>query len=477
MRELRHWLVTRRGEIRQRLRALLQAAPGQGICSLGFDLGPSGPAGADLSPPPLPDREMVYWAQPAQGLWRLALGHALTVESAGPARFSALQAAFTGLAPHWLHDDTDAAGAAPLAHLGFAFDEESRESLPNARLVVPALLLESRAGRRHLTLSCATRDGENAVGRWEEIAGAVGSPQAGATAPGEAAALLERAYLARVRAALAAIGERGLEKVVLARSSLYEADRPIGIPALLKTLERRHPGCTIFAVGHATGCFAGATPERLVRLKDGEAQADALAGTAWLGNSRRPGALALQGDKNSREQQLVVDAVRAALAPLCTALDGPGAAEVLQLRELQHLRSRIGGVLHPGVGLFDLVAALHPTPAVGGSPARAAGRWLASHGERRPAWYTGGMGWIDRRGNGEVAVPLRCAEISGRHARLFAGAGIVAGSDPAQELAETEAKFGTMRQALAEASGQHFGMESSKGRRAETGAAARTGTQ
>ncbi|HRF74871.1 MAG TPA: chorismate-binding protein, partial [Accumulibacter sp.] len=122
-------------------------------------------------------------------------------------------------------------------------------------------------------------------------------------------------------------------------------------------------------------------------------------------------------------------------------LNPPQAAEIMQLGELQHLRTRITGRLRAGVGLFDLVAGLHPTPAVGGSPGSAARQWLRRHGDRRGAWYTGGVGWIDRDGDGEVVVALRCARIKGRAAELFAGAGIVAGSDPTQELAETEAKL------------------------------------
>lgn len=98
--------------------------------------------------------------------------------------------------------------------------------------------------------------------------------------------------------------------------------------------------------------------------------------------------------------------------------------------------------------MFDLVAGLHPTPAVGGAPSGAARQWLRSHGDRRGAWYTGGIGWIDRDGDGEVVVALYCARIKGRQAELFAGTGIVAGSHPAQELAKTEAKLSVIAAAL-----------------------------
>jgi isochorismate synthase len=263
--------------------------------------------------------------------------------------------------------------------------------------------------------------------------------------------LADRAFLARARAALADINAGQLEKIVLTRNARLEAEAPIHLASLLATLNRRYPECTIFSFGNKGQSFVGATPERLVSLNGRMVQADALAGTAWIGtaaHSGQPGSLRLQDDKNSREQQLVVDAVRAALLPLCAALEPPQEPEIMQVRELQHLRTSVTGRVRDGVGLFDLIERLHPTPAVGGTPTIAARQWLRTHGEQRGAWYTGGIGWIERSGDGEIVVPLRCARIAATQAELFAGAGIVAGSDPAQELAETEAKFGAIIDAL-----------------------------
>ncbi|OJW51973.1 MAG: hypothetical protein BGO63_18990 [Candidatus Accumulibacter sp. 66-26] len=406
---------------------------------------------------------VVGWAQPANGETRLALGYAMIFGTAGPARFAALQAAFAGIAPHWRHDDSARTGHTPAAHLGFAFDEEAHDGgageLPNARLVVPAILLQARDGRCSATFSCAVRDADTAIERWQaELAAASrGRPRALPASPSNRARrrptpLAERAFLARVRAALADIAGGRLAKVVLTRSTRIDAGHPIVPARLLAALAARHPECTIYGVGQHGRCFAGATPERLVALDAGVVRADALAGTAWHGDGTTQTAQArqatLQDDKNGREQQLVVDAVRAALAPLCVSLDAPQPPEVLQVRELQHLRTGIVGRVRTGVGLFDLIARLHPTPAVGGTPGADARRWLRAHRERRAAWYTGGIGWIDRAGAGEVAVALRCACIDGAQAELFAGAGIVAGSDPQQELAETEAKFGPLLAAL-----------------------------
>lgn len=437
------------GRLRPRLAQRLAVAPAHALISITLELGPGEDdwLGARFGAGPF-----FYWAQPAAGEFRLGLGRAMAFATAGPARFSALQAAFAGLSRSWLHDGLGLADAAPAAFLGFAFDEEEQGALPNAQLTVPAVLLQARAGRRSATFTCAARDGEAAVDSWLAALRPTSAGRADGTLSRGATPLADRAWLARVGTALADIAAGRLEKVVLTRSTRVRAGRPFQAAPVLAALVRRHPVHTIYAVGEGGRVFLGATPERLVSLAGGVVRADALAGTAWQGpGGGEASASLLSDDKNRREQRLVVDAVRAALAPLCERLDVPEAPQVLRLRHLAHLCSRIEGRLAPGSGLFDLVARVHPTPAVGGAPAAAARDWLRRHGERRGAWYAGGIGWIGPDGDGEVAVPLRCALLAGCEAELFAGAGIVAGSAPAQELAETEAKLDTMLDALAHA--------------------------
>ena len=454
---LSHVLGSRRiALLRQRLHLLLETAPAQGLLSITLELD----SGQDDWLSNLPTLDLcrthtTYWARPNCADHRLALGCAMLFTTSGTARFSALQAAFSGLAPGWQHDDSQNTGATPSAHIGFAFDEEAQDNLPNARLVVPAILLQNRHGRSTATFSCAVRDADEAIAHWLAELHACDDTAASAFMPCKlqrrATPLADRAFLARARAALADIAKGQLEKIVLTRSVHFDAAEPLPVSRLIATLGHHHPECTLFSIGHHGQGFVGATPERLVALERGMVHADALAGTAWLSTAptdNQPGSLKLQDDKNSREQQLVVDAVRAALAPLCVVLEQAQAPEIMQLRELQHLRTGIAGRVCTEVGLFDLIARLHPTPAVGGTPGAAARHWLTAHGDQRGAWYTGGIGWISRDGDGDIMVALRCAYISGKQAELFAGAGIVAGSDPAQELAETEAKLGTIIGAL-----------------------------
>ncbi|HLO64080.1 MAG TPA: chorismate-binding protein, partial [Azonexus sp.] len=254
--------------------------------------------------------------------------------------------------------------------------------------------------------------------------------------------LADRAWMARVVAALRDIGNGRLDKVVLTRCRQVERNSPFAPSAILAALNAQQPGSVVYAYGNGRQTFLGATPERLVRKAGHQVHVDALAGTAW------PGSPALADDKNRHEQSLVIRAVVDALAPWCEDLPQIGQPAEHPAGVLRHWRSRISGICRADSSLFDLVRALHPTPAVGGFPCAAARDWLAAHDERRHGWYSGGFGILTPEGDGEFSVALRSALLDGNTAELQAGAGIVAGSDPAQELAETEAKLGTLLAAL-----------------------------
>ncbi|MBS1191615.1 MAG: Isochorismate synthase [Rhodocyclaceae bacterium] len=420
-----------------RLAAQAAGAPASALVSLTLDLGP----GQDDWLALLPHRgeHFWYWARPGQGHYRLGLGQALHVASAGPNRFAALDNTFSGIVRQWRHEE-----GLPQAFLGFAFAEGTRSEFPNALLAIPAILLESRRGRCTATVTALAATLDQAADAWTGLLTENPQPAGACNVRRIAQPLADQAWTARVGAALRNIAAGGLDKLVLARSTRLAADRPFAAAPVLAALLGRQAGSTIYAYGNRQAIFLGASPERLVALDGGRAEADALAGTAWPGSAR------LDADKNAREQSLVAEAVRKALAPLCTAIAESGAPQPLRLGHLSHLRSAIGGPVRSGVTLFDLVRALHPTPAVGGSPTAAALDWLRGHGEQRGGWYSGGFGCIGADGDGEIAVALRSALISGDQAELHAGAGIVAGSDPEQEFLETEAKLATLLEALRE---------------------------
>ena len=416
-----------------RLQALAGGAPASAPLSLTVELAPGITDWLAALPASGP---FWYQARPAQELFRLGIGHALQVGSAGPNRFAALDNAFAGLAGAWRHN------APPLAFCGFAFDEQNQTPLANALLAIPAIVLEAHQGRCRAILSTTAEKIPQAVAGWQKLLASPARHTNYRLLPGRERALPDRAWIARVRAALRDIDSGQVDKIVLARSHHLEADAPIPASRLLGALIEQQPDAMIYACGNGPNTFLGATPERLVRLAGRQLEADALAGTAW------PGSLALDAPKNRHEQALVTQAIVAALAKCCVALPRPGPAGIHAAGQISHLRSRITGIIAPGITIFDLIRALHPTPAVGGFPGAAAASWLARHGEARSGWYSGGFGTLGADGDGEFNVALRSALIDGKRIELHAGAGIVAGSDPEHELAETEAKIGTLLAAL-----------------------------
>ncbi|WP_153147809.1 isochorismate synthase MenF [Dechloromonas sp. H13] len=417
-----------------RLRTLAADVPAATPLSITIDLGPTAADWLAALPAAGP---FWYQARPAAGLYRLGIGHAFQIASAGPQRFAALDNAFAGLARHWRHD------GAPLAFCGFAFDEHNIAPLPNILLAIPAVLLESRAGRSRAILSTPAGRIAGAPDLWRQLLARPAPRPPLRLAPAADPTLADRAWIARVNAALRAIAGGEVDKIVLARHRQLAGDGLAAAGRVLAALGAQQPDSLVYAHGTGTAIFLGATPERLIRLAGHQLAADALAGTAWSGS------LDLDAPKNRREQSLVVRAILAALAGHCSLPPQAGPVSVRQAGAIAHLHSRIAGTAASGVTLFDLVRALHPTPAVGGFPGPAALDWLARHGERRSAWYSGGFGSLAPNGDGEFAVALRSALLTADGIELHAGAGIVAGSDPHQELAETEAKFGTLLAALA----------------------------
>jgi menaquinone-specific isochorismate synthase len=260
-------------------------------------------------------------------------------------------------------------------------------------------------------------------------------------------------YRRAVSRALDAIARGDYRKIVLARAqrlTTSEEFHPLGV---LNHLRQRFPSCYAFSIANGRGqSFIGATPERLVRVSGGRMHTEALAGSAPRGESAsEDAALArglLQSEKDQREHQFVVDAISRRLADLGLNLERAAQPRLLGLANVQHLHLPISANLPAGVHILDLVSRLHPTPAVGGSPREAAIAALAALEPFDRGLYAGPQGWVDHRGGGEFFVGIRSALVSGRHALAYAGAGIVAGSLPEKEFAETDLKFKALIEAL-----------------------------
>ncbi|MDX2228126.1 MAG: isochorismate synthase [Leptolyngbyaceae cyanobacterium bins.349] len=255
-----------------------------------------------------------------------------------------------------------------------------------------------------------------------------------------------------VQSALNSIAAGQLDKVVLAHAVDVISPLPFHQTYSLNNLRRLYPDCYIFAVGNGRGqSFLGASPERLVCLQNRHLLTDALAGSAPRGQTTREDAqlaqALLNSEKDHHEHQVVVDFIsrqleRLGLSPELAPL------KLLQLSNIQHLHTPIRAIVPAAIHLLDILAALHPTPAVAGLPRDIACQEIGRYEPFARSLYAAPIGWINHRGEGEFVVGIRSALMDGCRARLFAGAGIVAGSDPDRELAEVQLKLQALLNAL-----------------------------
>jgi isochorismate synthase len=253
------------------------------------------------------------------------------------------------------------------------------------------------------------------------------------------------AYVEAVEKAKTMIAGGSLQKVVLARMLVAQATHVIDRRALVARMRAREPGAYVFG---AQG-FLGASPELLVERRGSMVRSRPLAGTIARGSDDDANAAALLASaKDQHEHRIVVEAVRAGMAPVCDTLEVAG-PHIHSTSKLHHLATTFTGSLRaPARDAMDIAALLHPTPAVCGTPTAQARAAIGELERIDRALYAGIVGWMDAQGDGVWAVALRCAEVAGRIALVFAGAGIVADSDAASELAETDAKFRAMLEAL-----------------------------
>lgn len=380
----------------------------------------------------LPQSEVVAWLRHGEGL--VGWGSATSLVLNGRDRFDR--------AREWLADvfggasTEDAAGvpgSGPVAFGSFSFDSASAST--SSVLIVPRVIFGRRDG-----LTWRTTIGDRTEPAVRPRPAVV--PSGVRWADGEVDAARN---LRAVAAAVKHIRTGTLSKVVLARDLVAVADTPIDTRVLLHRLADLSPSGYTFACAG----LVGSTPELLVRRMGGDIESLVLAGTAVdePGNESA-GAKLLSSAKDREEHAYAADMVRATLAPMCDELVAPRGPELLCLSKLIHLATSIRGRLTQEHSVLDIVEALHPTPAVAGYPTDTALDVIRELEVMDRGRYAGPVGWIDANGDGEWGIALRCAQIEGNKARLYAGGGIVGASDPATELSETQAKFEVMRRAI-----------------------------
>jgi menaquinone-specific isochorismate synthase len=383
----------------------------------------------DLVPPGSP----LAWIRDGEGL--VGWGEAARLVVSGPDRFERAVRWWRALnLGAVVSDDVQVPGTGPVVFGSFAFADGPAPSV----LVLPRVVLGRRNGRTWLT---SIGPGEPEPDRPAPAAAGPGQVEVcdGALSPDE--------WRDAVSTAVERIRSGELSKVVLARDLIARADAPVDIRHLVRGLAQRYPACFTFAVEG----LVGATPELLVERQGERVTSRVLAGTAWDADAA---ARLLTSAKDLEEHDYAVRSAFDAIAPYCTQLAAP-APTVLELANVAHLATEVTGTLRTRASLngtatdaLSLAGLLHPTAAVCGTPTRRAGRVIRDLEGMDRGRYAGPVVWMDARGDGEWGIAVRCAEVDGARLRLFAGCGIVAGSDPESEFAEAQAKFVAVREAL-----------------------------
>jgi len=381
----------------------------------------------------LPRDEPVSWLRRGEGL--VGWGVAARLETSGPTRFSdAVKWWAETVSRARVEDQVVEPGTGLVSFGAFAFADEPGESV----LVVPQVVVGRRGDRAWLTTVSVEAPALTAAPSPRPPVGLVFSDGA---RNGEE-------WMSVVAEAVRRISAGDLEKVVLARDLIATTDEPLDVRWPLHRLAEQYEMCWTF---HVDGLF-GATPEMLVRRERGLVTSRVLAGTIRrTGDDERDLALAAtlaRSSKDLEEHEYAVRSVADALEPHCSSMNVPEAPFVLHLPNVMHLATDVNGVVHDNATSLQLAESLHPSAAVGGTPTTDATRLIAEIEGMPRERYAGPVGWMDASGDGEWGIALRSAVVTASGVRLFAGCGIVASSDPEAELAESQAKFVPVRDAL-----------------------------
>ncbi|QSG02255.1 isochorismate synthase [Natranaeroarchaeum sulfidigenes] len=400
---------------------------------------------------------------PPEGPSFVGWGTAATLSAEGNERLTTLQASADRLFSRIDADDAPAATRPRLVG-GMSFHDAHEPAPPwtgfdSARFVLPELQLTWTDDTAWLTANAVAPDDpatvddrvENALAEIEGVTPTGGIAEPPGVASRERCPSRER-WREQVRAAIDRIRGGDLQKVVLAQSLSVELERQLSLPDVIARLDVSYPDCQRFLVQPGDGpVFFGATPERLVSAAGRTVETVALAGSTGRGDTTEEdewlAAELLDSEKDIHEHELVADAVRTQLSPYASSVQ-TGQRTVRKLPTVQHLQTPITAELDDAEHVLTLVKALHPTPAVGGLPPDAAWETIRETEAFDRGWYASPVGWFDAAGDGAFAVGIRSAVAEGDRATLFAGAGIVADSDPDREWDEVQLKYGPMLDAL-----------------------------
>lgn len=390
----------------------------------------------------LPAGSPVSWVRRGAGL--VGWGVAAEIRTGGPTRFADASKWWTELVARAdVVDDVEEPGSGLVAFGSFAFADRGASG-GGSVLTVPRIVVGRRGDIAWVTTVAVASEG----GLEPPALTAATPPQAPRDVVFSDGALDGETWMSRVAEAITRINRGDLEKVVLARDLVATASAGIDVRWPLQRLAASYPMCWTF---HVDGLF-GATPELLVRRERGLVTSRVLAGTIRrTGDDEHDLALAAtlaRSSKDLEEHEYAVRSVADALEPHCSSMNVPESPFVLHLPNVMHLATDVTGVARDEVTSLGLAEALHPSAAVGGTPRPDAVALIAELEGMDRGRYAGPVGWLDASGDGEWGIALRSASLEGRTVRLYAGCGVVGSSDPAAELAESQAKLVPVRDAL-----------------------------
>jgi salicylate biosynthesis isochorismate synthase len=410
------------------------------------------------------------WEQPDRGFALAALGVAHEVASRGTGRFAQVGRECLRLGEGAALDEPAGLppGAGPVWTGGFAFAPEGAEasqwsSFAPASLTLPELSLCRVGGEGFLTVNLVVSPGERVDSLVERAEARLGGLRFDPL-PLLDPHLIERPEIRSVRPpsqferaveeATEQIASGPMSKVVLAREVTVQAAAAHDPAPVFAALREQFPSCFCFCRGTPEAAFLGASPELLIRRSGAGASTVALAGSTRRSSDPAVddhlGEQLLRSDKNRREHRIVAERIARALRPHAVWVQSAPEPEVVKVANIQHLATPIVAQLAEPRSAVELAGLLHPTPAVGGEPGPEAEAAIAELERMDRGWYAGPVGWMDATEDGEFCVALRSALFRDREARLFAGVGVVAGSDPAAELEETEVKLQALLPLVAE---------------------------
>ena len=404
----------------------------------------------------------MFWAKPAAGLWMAGGGVAASLTAAGETRFRDIKEQAARMLDSAIIEAPSVRGTGPVFMGGFRYDTQAKKDdlwheFPDALLTLPRYLFTRSDPDTWLTINTLIETDTDIPFAAENIIKDLELVDCPRIREDEQPPVFQlhqspkTDWQHRVKKALEKIEAGELIKVVLSRRKVLHARGQFSMDATLQRLCAQYPECVVFAVSSGDTTFVGATPENLARLEQGNLSVACLASSTARGedeeNDARLQNQLFRSKKEQAEHNAVTSMVAGDMQELCIESKHDPEPRPMKLKNIQHMLTSFSGRLKPGIDILDVVQRLHPTPAVAGVPTDH-GLELINELEGDRGWYAAPIGWFDRNGEGEFAVGIRSALVDGNTAFLYAGCGIVAGSDPEREYVEAELKFQPMLNAL-----------------------------